>query len=98
MKVEPQIYQVRVLHCEGEWSDWWPITKSVYDHYKANLGAKAQVRVLVDEADMRKVIDALLLHCDDPECLKCGAIICPHGEPLHFHHDGCPSCSQDPDQ
>lgn len=37
-------------------------------------------------------IDALLAHCPDPECLTCGAIICPHHEPLHFHHDGCPAC------
>lgn len=21
-----------------------------------------------------------------------GAPDCPHGDPLHFHHDGCPSC------
>ena len=20
---------------------------------------------------------------------------CPHGEPFHFHHDGCPSCYTD---
>jgi len=19
-------------------------------------------------------------------------IMCPHSEPLHYHHDGCPSC------
>lgn len=32
--------------------------------------------------------------CDDPECLMCGIIACPDGEPLHFHHDGCPAfCS-----
>ena len=24
------------------------------------------------------------------ECIICGLIFC--GEPLHFHHDGCPSC------
>lgn len=28
----------------------------------------------------------------DAECSQCGADLCPHGEPLHFHHDGCPSC------
>ena len=28
----------------------------------------------------------------DGECLACGARDCPHGEPLHYHHDGCPSC------
>lgn len=33
-------------------------------------------------------------HCADAECLTCGAICCPHGDPLHFHHDGCPACEQ----
>ncbi len=26
------------------------------------------------------------------ECSACGVIACPYDEPLHFHHDGCPSC------
>lgn len=26
------------------------------------------------------------------ECLACGERDCPHGEALHYHHDGCPSC------
>jgi hypothetical protein len=30
--------------------------------------------------------------CPDPECLVCGARDCPHREPLHYHHDGCPAC------
>lgn len=30
--------------------------------------------------------------CPEPECLECGERACPHAEPLHFHHDGCPSC------
>ena len=46
-------------------------------------------------ASKEKIIDALLSHCDDGECYTCGQIICPHGEPLHFHHDGCPACAQD---
>lgn len=29
--------------------------------------------------------------CPDTECLVCGVRACPDGEPLHFHHDGCPS-------
>jgi hypothetical protein len=28
--------------------------------------------------------------CSEPECTICGIIACPMGEPLHFHHDGCP--------
>lgn len=30
--------------------------------------------------------------CPSSECVQCGIIICPHSEPLHYHHDGCPSC------
>lgn len=32
----------------------------------------------------------------DEECLGCGAEDCPFGEPLHWHHDGCPTCDADP--
>lgn len=30
--------------------------------------------------------------CPDQECMVCGVRDCPHGEPLHYHHDGCPAC------
>ena len=33
---------------------------------------------------------------DDGECMACSQIDCPDGEPLHYHHDGCPCCSQKP--
>lgn len=26
------------------------------------------------------------------ECTECGARDCLFGEPLHYHHDGCPAC------
>lgn len=39
-----------------------------------------------------ELLDALLNECTDMECLACGQILCPYGEPLHFHHDGCPAC------
>jgi len=29
------------------------------------------------------------------ECIICGFRDCPHGEPLHYHHDGCPACIND---
>lgn len=32
--------------------------------------------------------------CPDPECYICGARDCPFHEELHYHHDGCPACSQ----
>lgn len=31
--------------------------------------------------------------CDPDDCLACGYFNAPCGEPLHFHHDGCPKCS-----
>lgn len=26
------------------------------------------------------------------ECLACGRRDCPQSDPMHYHHDGCPSC------
>ncbi len=28
------------------------------------------------------------------ECIICGQRDCPRGESLHYHHDGCPACSE----
>lgn len=30
--------------------------------------------------------------CKVEECEDCGRRECPHREPLHYHHDGCPAC------
>ena len=30
----------------------------------------------------------------DGECALCSILDCPEGEPLHYHHDGCPACSE----
>lgn len=59
-----------------------------------------EVLILTNQAaDMllkqQATIDKLLVHCDDPECWDCGKIICPHEDEMHFHHDGCPSCSEE---
>lgn len=29
--------------------------------------------------------------CQEPECTECGMRDCPQHDPLHYHHDGCPS-------
>jgi hypothetical protein len=34
--------------------------------------------------------------CDDEYCAACAMTECPHHEPLHRHHDGCPACYQPP--
>jgi hypothetical protein len=31
-------------------------------------------------------------NCKVDECPVCAMIDCPHGEPMHYHHDGCPAC------
>jgi len=54
---------------------------------------KSKVEELEREKQtMGEQLDHLLAHCKDSECEVCSKIICPHGEPLHFHHDGCPCC------
>lgn len=30
--------------------------------------------------------------CKMTDCVVCAVIECPHNEPFHFHHDGCPTC------
>lgn len=44
---------------------------------------------------MGEQLDALLNHCQIPECGFCAVTICPHQDDMHFHHDGCPSCAGD---
>ena len=41
------------------------------------------------------MVDVILAHCPDAECVECSRIICPHRDPFHFHHDGCPSCERE---
>jgi hypothetical protein len=43
-------------------------------------------------AAAERLINACTL--DGGECHQCSEICCPWGEPLHFHHDGCPACAQ----
>ncbi len=44
-----------------------------------------------DSVANTEALCAALDACDDPECLSCGYLVCPAGEPMHFHHDGCPA-------
>lgn len=43
-----------------------------------------------------ELCDELLNACPEPygECPVCSVIICPHKDPMHFHHDGCPACAE----
>lgn len=47
-----------------------------------------------DLADAERRLDLALAECEDGECEICASIVCPYGEPLHFHHDGCPACAE----
>lgn len=42
-----------------------------------------------------QMVDKLLNHCPIGECEECSKIVCPYGEPLHLHHDGCPCCAME---
>lgn len=39
------------------------------------------------------VTDKILNECENMECDLCARLCCDHGDPMHFHHDGCPSCA-----
>lgn len=65
----------------------------IYRHHHGHL-MHAEVTTAIER--MQTMVDALLNHCDKEggECSVCGTIVCPHKDSMHFHHDGCPSCSQ----
>lgn len=66
--------------------------KAFHEDASIELGMMRQH--LAKIALMHSQIQALLEYCPDAECAACGEIMCPHGDPLHYHHDGCPSCAQ----
>lgn len=60
---------------------------------------KRELEKIIAEQDkeirrLTEIADALVNHCDKEggECGICAVICCPNKDPLHFHHDGCPSC------
>lgn len=59
--------------------EWTPEFEALHEQIRA---AKAD----------GSLTDELLNRCTECECIVCGALVCPRGEPLHFHHDGCPAC------
>lgn len=76
--------------------DWFRDQVSLEEHVAGQIDQlKAENETLRKRvADDERKLDALLAHCGDGECGACGQIICPHGDSMHFHHDGCPSCAQ----
>lgn len=71
------------------------MTRVQSQHTRALImdAAAERSRKIRDYDRLVKMVDALLAHCPDAECSECAKVVCPHGEPLHFHHDGCPACS-----
>lgn len=67
---------------------------------QTTLLEQARIAITLCIAEIRRLgdnTDRLLNHCPENECSACASIVCPHGEPLHLHHDGCPACAQDED-
>ena len=61
---------------------------SQYQFYER--AQEALDRMVIAEEQVQKLLD----HCNHPECNICAEIICPHGDFMHFHHDGCPTCAE----
>lgn len=70
--------------------------RTISPEHRAKIITKAaeNARKLREFDRLLAMVDALLNHCDKDggECHVCSQIVCPYKDPLHFHHDGCPSC------
>ena len=72
--------------CPGELSPWYMVLDALHTRLKEAVDAKDA-----------EAIENLFQECyarpeSDGECCTCGWLICPHKEPLHYHHAGCPAC------
>lgn len=72
-----------------------------HDTYEQRVASAAKHTAFIEQENaklktererLQWQIERFLEHCADPECMVCAGIICPHGDSLHFHHDGCPAC------
>jgi hypothetical protein len=72
------------------------VKRQISAEHRANIirTASENARKVREFDRLLAMVDALLNHCDKDggECHVCSQIVCPHKDPLHFHHDGCPSC------
>jgi hypothetical protein len=61
------------------------------------LQHEADLLVINGEGSQAEIIDRIrdFLLAIDEESEIAAMMVCPHGEPMHFHHDGCPSCVDD---
>ena len=47
---------------------------------------------LAEAADALDALPEPPVYGSEVLCVSCAVVFCPHAEPLHFHHDGCPAC------
>lgn len=70
--------------------------RDLYVPVLRKLIADPAYRTSSEYAEEGAVVDEALNRCPGVEyCEQCSDVFCPYGEPLHFHHDGCPCCSFD---
>lgn len=77
-----------------------PINKAQYEEIQMDARKELTATVAVMVGALKKyseITDQLLNHCPICECEECAKIVCPFNEPLHLHHDGCPSCHDIPE-
>jgi len=91
---------------EAEVAKWNKCDSLVCPYEQRALQAEAQLTEVTRERDRyRNALSALPADpsapactgnadtCPVDECIVCGERDCPHHDPLHYHHDGCPACT-----
>ena len=68
------------------------IDETHFQFIRSFLGKHASNTDLTDAELLTDLCKHLCHQCMNSECYACSVIVCPHGEPLHFDDDGCPSC------
>lgn len=73
---------------EGGYCDW--IEGARVEDYRLAPSGRALIHALhgIDEENDQPCSPP----CDEEYCGGCAMAECPHAEPLHRHHDGCPAC------
>lgn len=67
-------------------------------HWRRN-----QMEVIIEDNLLKTVLRCTCNALSEPdpmvaECMACGTRDCPQGHELHYHHDGCPACTQEDEQ
>lgn len=82
----------------------WRERADEYRAYRSNVPCQCEPSWHAEEIDRWAEALALVLGPQPVEepvygkevlCESCAKVFCPHGERLHFHHDGCPACSEE---